>query len=167
MRKRIQTDESLCSGCRYCELACSYTHYGKYNPRLSRIRIVKDDEIGMDVPVVCRQCRICIPAEECPVDAMIRDSNGAIIILEEKCIGCGECISNCPFGSISWSPYVDEPIVCDLCGGDPSCVKKCPTKALSYADPGETAQKRQIKQAYSQYRQLLSEWGLEKIREDF
>jgi len=166
MRRRLQADVSLCCGCRYCELACSYAHHGKYNPRLSRIRIIKGDEVGMDVPLACKQCNICIPAEKCPVDAMIRDSNGAVIILEDRCIGCGECISNCPFGSVSWSPLEDEPILCDLCDGDPACVKKCPTHALSFEDPGQFAGRKQLLQAKNRYENLLSEWGIEELEGD-
>jgi len=153
--KRLRAEKTLCSGCRYCELVCSYAHYGKFNPKLSRIRIVKEDEIGADIPVVCRQCKTCLPAEECPIEAIERDENGALMI-SEGCIGCGECISACPFGSISWNPSTDEPLVCDLCKGDVMCVKKCPTGALSYGELHLSARERQFKRAYDRDK-LLSE----------
>ncbi|NDA14992.1 MAG: (Fe-S)-binding protein, partial [Gammaproteobacteria bacterium] len=28
---------------------------------------------------------------------------------------------------------------CDLCGGDPQCVKACPTDAITYLDAGATS----------------------------
>jgi Fe-S-cluster-containing hydrogenase component 2 len=160
MRKRILADISLCSGCRYCELVCSYHHYQKYNPKLSRIRVAKDDEKGMDAPLVCRQCRICIPAQKCPVDAIERNSSGAVIILE-TCTGCGECISACPFASVSWNPVEEKPLICNLCEGEPSCVRKCPTGALIYEDPIVMTQKKQRNRAFSYHKQLLTEWGLD------
>jgi len=152
MRKRMQIDEEVCSGCRYCELTCSFSHTGGFNPRFARIRIIKDDVIGMDVPVVCRQCRRCIPEENCPMEALERDHLGAVILIEEKCVGCGQCITDCPFGSISWDPVREIPLVCNLCNGNPVCARKCPTKALSYTDPSIISQKRGVHHAFNQYK---------------
>jgi Fe-S-cluster-containing hydrogenase component 2 len=42
------------------------------------------------------------------------------------------CITACPFGVISLHPEKHVAIKCDLCGGDPECVKHCPTGALKY-----------------------------------
>ena len=51
-------------------------------------------------------------------------------ILEDACIRCGKCIEACPFAAISWHPKTELPLVCDVCGGDPECVKFCASKAL-------------------------------------
>ena len=46
------------------------------------------------------------------------------------CLGCGDCVSACPFGALSMDPATGLPVVdeekCTACG---SCVKACP-KAL-------------------------------------
>ena len=38
----------------------------------------------------------------------------------------------CPFGAILVDPKTGDVVKCDLCGGDPTCVKVCPTRALLY-----------------------------------
>ena len=52
-----------------------------------------------------------------------------IDIDEEKCTGCGWCIEACEFGSITVHPE-KKIVICDLCEGDPMCVKYCPKDAL-------------------------------------
>ncbi len=42
------------------------------------------------------------------------------------------CFLFCPSGAISIDPNTLLPIKCDLCGGDPECVKACPTGALDF-----------------------------------
>jgi Fe-S-cluster-containing dehydrogenase component len=69
----------------------------------------------------------------CPVEAFHRDEKtGAVLIDDDVCIGCRLCIDECPFGGISIDPDKERVIKCDLCGGDPQCVKYCPTSALQY-----------------------------------
>ena len=48
----------------------------------------------------------------------------SIRVLNEKCTGCKLCIKACPFGAIQVGPN-REILKCDLCGGDPECVKYC------------------------------------------
>ncbi|MFQ6081282.1 MAG: 4Fe-4S dicluster domain-containing protein [Candidatus Bathyarchaeia archaeon] len=90
-------------------------------------------EPAIDVPIVCRQCAKPPCVEACPVDAFIRDAKtGVLLISEELCIGCGACAEKCPFHAITMHPDKDIAIKCDLCGGDPACVKFCPGKVLRY-----------------------------------
>lgn len=121
----IEITPSLCTGCIQCELACSITKTGVANPLWSRIHIVKDLEKCNFLPVVCRQCNPAPCMDICPQEA-IRKSHetGVISIDEELCIQCNSCISACPFGAISIAPD-DSILVCDLCGGDPACVRFC------------------------------------------
>ncbi|MBR1585429.1 MAG: FAD-binding protein [Clostridia bacterium] len=51
-----------------------------------------------------------------------------IAILERKCIGCGLCAGNCPFGAIDMKDGKPElNAACKVCG---ICVKSCPEKAI-------------------------------------
>ncbi len=44
------------------------------------------------------------------------------------------CISICPFGSNSYDQKGRKILKCDLCEGDPECVKVCPSGALVYGE---------------------------------
>jgi len=88
-------DESLCVGCNNCEKACAETHDGT-----SRL----DREAGasfafMHVPISCRHCEHPHCMKDCPPDAIHRAANGEVFI-DDSCIGCGNCVSNCPYGVI-------------------------------------------------------------------
>jgi len=148
-RKRLLTDSNVCTGCRYCEAICSLVHSDEVNLRLSRIRVIENTEKGTAQVVVCRQCSRPPCVKACPEGAMEQDSNtGAIIIKYESCSCCMACVDACPFGSIFISEERKPPLVCDLCGGEPMCVKFCrnyPHKghaALAYTTAKEWAKRK-------------------------
>ena len=67
------------------------------------------------------------------MDAFYFDTvNGIWNIDDGQCIGCGTCAEECPFGAIIVHQDSKSPFKCDLCKGDPACVKSCPTGALKY-----------------------------------
>ncbi|MFW6040780.1 MAG: 4Fe-4S dicluster domain-containing protein [Thermoplasmatota archaeon] len=128
----IVVDQMKCTGCQICEIACSKTKEEKLWLEASRIKTFPFSP-GIDIVVVCQQCEEAPCLEVCPVDAIERDPNNeAVIIDEEKCINCQKCVDACKLGAIFVHPFDDKPIKCDLCGGDPECVKKCPTDAIEY-----------------------------------
>ncbi|MFT4634527.1 MAG: Fe-S-cluster-containing hydrogenase component 2/thioredoxin reductase/CRP-like cAMP-binding protein [Arenicella sp.] len=90
-------DEKLCVGCNNCEKACAETHDG--NSRLNREAGASFADIH--VPISCRHCEQPHCMKDCPPDAIHRASDGEVFIDQEACIGCGNCVRNCPYDVIS------------------------------------------------------------------
>ncbi|MHA1667914.1 MAG: 4Fe-4S dicluster domain-containing protein [Candidatus Heimdallarchaeaceae archaeon] len=129
--KRIYVQKEKCNGCRICELRCSFEHEGVFSPTLSRIRIIKKEIEGIAIPRTCILCGKCEAV--CPERAIVfSPKTGAIEVIEEKCTACGECVKVCPLSVIKIHPQRNVAFTCDLCDGDPQCVKYCPEEALHY-----------------------------------
>lgn len=133
--KRIKVRPDLCSGCRACQVACVARHDGRFGTATARIRVTKNEPLGLDQPHVCRLCRRppCVAA--CPTQALHTDeATGPVLLMPSACNGCSACVEECPFEMVSLHPETGLALICDLCGGDPACVKRCATKAISYGD---------------------------------
>jgi len=145
-------DSDLCVGCDNCESACASTHGG--HSRLDR----KGGKsfASIQLPISCRHCENPLCMLDCPPDALTRLHNGEVII-RDSCIGCGNCVGNCPYGVIhivhdhihksaplwNWLGLgtVEEgpakAAKCDMCyslRGGPACVRACPTGAAMRVD---------------------------------
>jgi len=147
----ILADLSKCTGCRLCEMFCSSFNASADglpptlgNPRYARITVANFNP-DMDVPVVCAMCPKPPCVDACPVDpdpatgrkAIYRDQqSGTIKSDAARCISCGSCEAACVTGTIRLDglPGAEKkrPLgMCNMCGGDPQCVKRCPAEALS------------------------------------
>jgi anaerobic carbon-monoxide dehydrogenase iron sulfur subunit len=141
----IVLDLAKCSGCSRCEVHCSFFHSGKIGRSGARIKVVKIEDIGIDYPVVCQQCRerYCT---KCPEKAVEIGPLGQIVVSPTLCTACGTCEIMCPIGAIEL--YEEIPHVCDLCGGDPRCVKACTLDAVCYQpEVNETVTLKEFKKA--------------------
>jgi len=79
--------------------------------------------------------------EVCPTEAIRIDRDvGVVRIVEEECIGCGECITACPFGAVDFNEEKGVAFICDLCDGEPVCVSNCIYGALSFRPMWSVAQ---------------------------
>ena len=121
----IVRDYLKCSGCRRCELACSMHHEDWMWPEASRIRVFMPFP-GVEVPHFCAQCADYPCLDSCPEDALsVDEETSAVLVDREKCTSCGLCIGACPGQVPFLHPGDDKATICDLCGGDPECVKVC------------------------------------------
>ena len=91
-------DENLCVACDNCETACAETHNG-----ISRLdRESGPSFAGLHIPISCRHCEQPHCMKDCPADAIHRAESGEVFI-DQSCIGCGNCETNCPYDVIKMS----------------------------------------------------------------
>jgi len=133
---RIQVNPDACTGCRACETVCAFVHTQSFNAERSRIKIAKNEIKGEDIPYICRQCGDAPCIKACPVEALRRSpKTNAVLVDEDKCIGCNKCAEACPFDAISFDGN-NVALICDLCDGEVECVQRCPTDALKFDNKG-------------------------------
>lgn len=137
-QKVLVFEPNKCIGCRLCEQWCSFSHFEVTNPSKARIHITRIHTTQIDIANYCHQCFSAPCIDSCKFDALNKDEKtGAIIVSEENCVGCRMCIHECPFAAPSMYPNGKYVLICDLCGGDPECVKHCPEKAIQYLEYGK------------------------------
>jgi len=137
-QKILLVNAAKCTGCRTCEMVCSLRHEAKCSPLLSRTRVVKFEDRGLNFPTVCTHCSKPQCMAACSQGAMKLDSKtGAVLIDEELCTGCRACLAACPRGQVGFHPEKGIAFKCDLCGGDPQCARFCPTDAIRYSGVDE------------------------------
>ena len=153
-------DVSKCIGCKACQVACMQwndlrdevgTCAGTYdNPRdmtdqswtVMRYAEVETEERGLEWLIRkdgCMHCEDPGCLKACPAPgAIIKYANGIVDFHQENCIGCGYCVTGCPFNVPRISKEDSKAYKCSLCsdrvavGQEPACVKTCPTGAIQF-----------------------------------
>lgn len=141
-------ESNICGGCKKCEIVCSLHKEGVISPALARITVKRDifDSYLFEA-MPCLQCDGPECLMVCPVPGAlyVDEATGARVIDESKCTGCKLCMKACPATpkGIRYNAEKKVCFKCDLCGGNPQCVKFCPTGALTFAKAKEA--KRNVK----------------------
>lgn len=130
-QKVLLYDPSRCTGCLYCQIACSSQHFKEFSLEKAHLHIVFDEKLGKLEAIYCQHCDepLCVAA--CPKDAAVKDKEtGLVKINPMRCIGCKTCTIVCPL-SVPWF-NVDYRVAmkCDFCNGDPKCAKFCSPQAI-------------------------------------
>lgn len=145
LRKVFILDLDKCTGCHACEVACRIANEVPEERRWRRVRTFNELHVhGVEVAHLSLACNHCAAApcmEACPARAFYRDeAAGAVLINNEKCIGCGYCAWTCPYGAPQFDEKRGVMTKCDFCaerqraGRAPACVTACPTGALDWAE---------------------------------
>jgi anaerobic carbon-monoxide dehydrogenase iron sulfur subunit len=156
MRKMLVVDLSRCTGCEACVDACSSRRIGAYAENASMVRLRKDEARTVFVPLLCEHCGPHPCVDVCPEEAIRYDEEaGDFTVDEERCTACGACAEICPFQGI----FVTEKsaLKCDLCRGEPLCVKVCYPKALNWIEVTEGAMMDDLRGKERKLRELRGE----------
>jgi formate dehydrogenase beta subunit/formate dehydrogenase gamma subunit len=84
-------------------------------------------------------CLVACPAE----GAIVQYTNGIVDFQQDHCIGCGYCMTGCPFNIPKFDPVSKRVFKCTMCsdrvenGLGPACVKACPTGCLEFGTKKE------------------------------
>jgi len=154
-------DTSTCIGCKACEVACQEWNdlapvetqqTGSYQtlPTLHAQfwNLIRFDEREVDGRFAwlmrkdqCMHCEEPGCLEACPAPgAIVQYENGIVDVDPERCIGCGYCVSGCPFDVPRFHEKTGKMAKCTLCvdrvgvGLEPACVKACPTGCLHFGN---------------------------------
>ena len=143
MEKIIKVNSNQCTGCRICEQVCSVKHTGSSNPARSRIHVIKWEWEGFYLPMLCQQCETPACQAACPKEAISRDKElSRMVVNYDLCIGCKLCVAACPFGGMGIDLTEKKVVKCDLCEGEPYCVKFCDAKCLEFVAPDQIMLKK-------------------------
>lgn len=152
-------DVSRCIGCKACQAACmewndlrapvgtfddSYRNPPDLDDQTWCLMRFREEEINgvlqwLILKDGCLHCSDPGCLRACPAPgAVVQHSNGIVDFQEENCIGCGDCITGCPFNIPRLRKSDSRVYKCTLCsdrvlaGLEPACIKTCPTQALSF-----------------------------------
>ena len=150
---------SVCIGCKACQTACMEWNdlrdevghnVGVYdNPTdltADSWTVMRFAEVEQDNRLEwlirkdgCMHCSDPGCLKSCPAPgAIIQYANGVVDFQQENCIGCGYCVTGCPFNIPRISKKDSKAYKCTLCSDRlavnqaPACVKACPTGAIQF-----------------------------------
>ncbi len=156
MHQFICVDPELCTGCETCESVCSFVHDGEFNPITTRIHRVRIEPL-LNIALACQKCEDAPCIRSCPEHALEKDEEtGSIIVINDKCNGCGFCIRGCDYGVCTIHIDTEKAILCDLCesmkeefidpaqGKVPQCIEVCPKEAISLKDVEQLGEQTRV-----------------------
>lgn len=144
-QKRFIFDTNKCTGCGACMLACSIENELALDSSWRHVHTFNEPHYP-DIPrfhlsLACNHCVDPPCLKYCPALAYGKDEKtGAVILDQDKCIGCKYCSWACPYDAPQFNPLSGLMEKCTFCehrlaeNMEPACVELCPTTALQFGD---------------------------------
>lgn len=155
-------DQGRCYSCQACSIACK--DWNSLQPGPEKWMTVYEWESGNfplsrihTLAFSCGHCEDPACVKACQSDAIFKEGKyGAVLVNQEKCVGCRSCYDACPYGA---PKYADDSegckmSKCTMCidrlekGDKPQCVLSCPMRAFDFGLLDELIEK------YGDVRQL-------------
>jgi len=146
MQLAFYFDQTRCTGCYTCVVACKDWHDIPAGPA-SWMRVETIERGKYPHPFMAFSCTpcyhcaqpACVPA--CPANAISkREQDGIVVVDRDACLGkdkCQLCLEACPYRAPQFGEEADAKMQkCDFCidrwaeGKQPICVAGCPMRAL-------------------------------------
>ena len=146
--KALLIDITRCIGCGACSEACKAVNElpAEVEPKLTADTwtVVTERGEGRWVRDLCRHCVEPSCVSVCPVGALVKRDDGAVVYDKEICLGCRYCMIGCPFRvpKFEWHSAAPRIRKCILCaprleqGLPTACAEACPTEATVFGDRG-------------------------------
>lgn len=162
-------DLAKCDGCRDCTKACNQMHFVPPFQEWIKVYEVDDNPAAGPyfLPRPCMQCDNPPCVRACPVGATFKRTDGIVMQDQDRCIGCRNCIAQCPYSArfFNWGepPHSPEELgvsysmdynyphrkgvveKCIFCphllreGKLPACAQACTMGAIYFGDEFEDA----------------------------
>ncbi len=104
-------DQSKCTGCGYCTLACRA--HNDVAPEISWNRVIMAGTVDGQPVYISRPCMHCEHApcvEACMVRASTYRADGIVTMDYDRCIGCRYCEVACPYNAraFNWKAFTED-----------------------------------------------------------
>ncbi len=154
-------DQSRCTGCNACMIACKDKNDNPEGIQFRRIYTFENGDFGslkdgsfvnnvtsFNLSISCNHCDDPGCVKGCPTGAMTkRKEDGTVFVDHDKCVGCKYCEWNCPYGAPQYNEELGKMTKCDGCfdlrqaGEEPACVGACIMRAIEFGPIDELRKK--------------------------